>query len=253
MTEAAHTLGVLQARLSSSRLPGKVLMPLGGVPMICFMIERLRRSRMIDLLVLATSHEEADDPLAEQVAAMGVPVVRGPLDDVLGRFELALQSYPAQVVVRLTGDCPLIDPIVVDRVIQCVTKRGADYASNTAPPTYPDGLDCEAFRSDMLLRANKEARLQSEREHVTPWIRAFVGERAANVECAADLSSLRWTVDYADDLALVRSMVNYLGQGATEADTFDFLRSFDAIGKPEALHSRNEGYGLSLAKDAGLD
>lgn len=252
-TAPIGTLAILQARLSSSRLPGKVLMPLGGVPMIAFMIERLRRSRKIDRLVLATSDQPSDDLLAETAARLGLAVVRGPLDDVLGRFALALQSNPAAVVVRLTGDCPLIDPLVVDRVVACVTEGRADYASNTSPPTYPDGLDCEAFRADLLIRADREARLPSEREHVTPWIRGLVGEGAGNVACAADLSSLRWTVDYEDDLALVRSMVDYLGPAAHGADTFDFLRAFDNIGHSGATHSRNEGYELSLAKDAGKD
>lgn len=252
-TSATGTLAVLQARLSSSRLPGKVLMPVGGMPMICFMIERLRRSRRIDRLVLATSSDASDDALAEAVAAHGTAVVRGPLDDVLGRFVMALEAFPAEVVVRLTGDCPLIDPAVVDRVIECVTTGRAPYASNTTPPTYPDGLDCEAFPADLLRHAAAEARLLSEREHVTPWIRAAVADRSETVRCSVDLSSLRWTVDYADDLELVRAMVARLGPAALDADLFDLLRAFDAVEKPAAVHARNEGYDKSLANDATLD
>ncbi len=244
------TLAVLQARLSSSRLPGKVLRPLGGMAMISFMIERLRRSRSIDRLVLATSCEASDDQLAEQVSAMGIAVVRGPLNDVLGRFVLALEENPADVVVRLTGDCPLIDPGVVDKVIDCVTAHKAPYASNTAPPSYPDGLDCEAFHAELLKRAAHEAGLQSEREHVTPWIRAFVADQSENLRCGVDLSSLRWTVDYAEDLELVRAMVARVGASAVDADMYDFLRAYDSIDKPEGFHARNEGYNKSLANDA---
>lgn len=252
-TPGQTTLAVLQARLSSSRLPGKVLMPVGGMPMICFMIERLRRARSIDRLVLATSAEPSDDDLAEAVAACGIEVVRGPLDDVLARFALALERYPADIVVRLTGDCPLIDPALVDRVVECVASGRAAYASNCIPPTYPDGLDCEAFRADLLERAASEARLPSEREHVTPWIRTAAADQSEPVRCSADLSSLRWTVDYADDLELVRRMVDHLGADAPGADLFDLLRAYDAVEKPSAAHSRNEGYQKSLASDGNLN
>lgn len=250
---APRTVAVLQARVSSSRLPGKVLMPLGGVSLIGFMIERLRHSRKIDQLVLATSAEASDDPLADAVAAMGVAVVRGPLDDVLARFALALDQHPAQIVVRLTGDCPLIDPAVVDRVVDRVMSAGAQYASNSVPPTYPDGLDCEAFTAALLHQAAREARLASEREHVTPWIRASAGERASTVACSVDLSALRWTVDYEDDLELVRRMVAHLGDRARDADLFDMLRAYDAVEKPATGHTRNEGYDKSLANDGVIE
>ena len=250
-----RTLAVLQARLSSSRLPGKVLMPLGGIPMIGFMIERLRRSRSIDRLVLATSDEASDDPLAEAVATMGVAVVRGPLHDVLARFALAVQLNPADVIVRLTGDCPLIDPGVIDRVVECVTSGDADYASNCFPPVYPDGLDCEAFRFDLLNRASREARLLSEREHVTPYIRAtaLAAGRVGAVRCNIDLSALRWTVDYIDDFELVRRIVAQLGERALDADVFDVLRAYDRVAAYATHNTRNEGYQKSLTQDGELD
>lgn len=244
-----RTVAILQARLSSSRLPGKVLMPLAGVPMIGFMIERIRRATSIDELVLATSVEASDDSLAEAVAALDVRVVRGPLDDVLARFAQAAELTQPEIVVRLTGDCPLIDASLIDRVVEKVAKEGALYASNCVPASYPDGLDCEAFRVELLNEAVTQASLPSEREHVTPWIRNRAGGQVATIKSSVDLSSLRWTVDYADDLDLIRKMVGLLGDRATEADLFDMLRAFDQLGGHKANHSRNEGYTQSLEND----
>jgi len=251
-SQPIRTLAILQARLSSSRLPGKVLMPVHGMPLIGFMIERIRQSRTIDHLVVATSTEMSDDPLVEAVSAMGIAVVRGPLDDVLARFALAESLYPASVVVRLTGDCPLIEPRLIDRVVASVISGHADYASNCVPATYPDGLDCEAFRADILRRAASEALLPSEREHVTPWIRSAAGGRTNTIKCNVDLSKLRWTVDYEDDLQLIRQMVERLGERAMSADLYDILRAYDEIGGSSSSYARNEGYQKSLASDAPL-
>lgn len=251
MTVASRprTVAILQARMSSSRLPGKVLMPVGGLPLVVFMIERVRQSQSIDELVLATSVEASDDPLVDAVQKIGVRVVRGPLDDVLARFEKAADLAQADIVVRLTGDCPLIDPRLIDRVVAEIASGAALYASNCVPATYPDGLDCEAFSAGLLRRAARDARLQSEREHVTPWIREAASERSANIECAVDLSGIRWTVDYPEDLQNVRAMVDYLGPRAAQADLFDLLRAHDVLGGQQASHNRNEGYAKSLAAD----
>ncbi|MCB2076177.1 MAG: glycosyltransferase family protein [Novosphingobium sp.] len=244
-----RTVAILQARLSSSRLPGKVLMPLGGRPLIGFMIDRLKRASSLDALVLATSAESSDDALADAVAAMGVPVVRGPLDDVLARFMMAADATDAEVVVRLTGDCPLIDPQLVDRVVAKITSGECRYASNCVPATYPDGLDCEAFTVEMLRRCAAEATLPSQREHVTPWIRETLGDEIGSVTCSVDLSSLRWTIDYEDDLMHVRSLVQELDDAALTADLFDLLRAHDRIGLKSPEHARNEGYATSLEND----
>lgn len=244
-----RSVAILQARMSSSRLPGKVLMPLADRSLIAFMIERVRRATAIDELVLATSVETSDDPLVDAIERLGVRVVRGPLDDVLARFGMAAELAGADIVVRLTGDCPLIDPVLIDRVVAKIASGEALYASNCVPATYPDGLDCEAFGADLLNRAVREATLASEREHVTPWIRQFAGDRSASIECAIDLSGLRWTVDYPEDLQTVRAMVDYLGHQALSADLFDLLRAYDALGGATTGHDRNEGYAKSLAAD----
>ena len=202
-------LAILQARMSSSRLPGKVLSPLFGEPMIFRQIERLARARRIDRLVVATSTDGSDDALAEACAARGVAVFRGSLDDVLDRFAGALDLFPeAKTVIRVTADCPLADWTVVDEVIAHLEATGADYASNTpAERTYPHGLDVEVMRREALLDAWRDGRDPYEREHVTPYIyRRPETYRLQFVSRTPSLAHLRWTVDYPADLEFVRDV-----------------------------------------------
>jgi spore coat polysaccharide biosynthesis protein SpsF len=142
-------LAVLQARMSSTRLPGKVMAEVAGAPMILRQIERLSRARRLDRIVVATSTDRSDDSLAAWLTLHGVPVHRGSLDDVLARYEGALEAFgPAEVLVRLTGDCPLTDPEVIDATIDLLIDKGLDYAANTpARRTYPKGLDVEVMRA----------------------------------------------------------------------------------------------------------
>lgn len=239
-----RTVAFIQARMSSSRLPGKVLADLGGQPLISYMISRVRRARRIDAMALVTSTDASDDLLAAAVAAMGVAVHRGSLDDVLGRFGGAAQALGGDVIVRLTGDCPLIDPGVIDAVLALREAAGADYASNVDPPTFPDGLDVECFTRAALDRALAQAKEPAEREHVTLWMRsAAAGLVRANHEGIVDASHLRLTVDYPDDLAVVRRLVECERAAARPFDLFDLLRALDA---DRALadanrHARNEG------------
>jgi len=212
-------LAILQARTSSSRLPGKVLLPLVGAPMILRQIERVRRSRRIDKLVVATSDDASDDALARTLAGAGVAVHRGPLDDVMTRFLGALTAFgPAEHVVRLTGDCPLADPAVIDATIDAVMAAGADYGSNTPPDapfpdgrTFPRGLDVECMTASALLAAAERATSVEEREHVT-WAlhRRPDLYRQAFLSQAADEGEVRWTVDYADDHAFVTGVYEAL-------------------------------------------
>jgi spore coat polysaccharide biosynthesis protein SpsF len=255
--DTPRTVAIVQARMSSTRLPGKVLLPLAGMPAIVFMLERVRRARSVHAVVLATSIDASDDALAETVAAAGYPVHRGPLHDVLARFAGAASAHQADTVVRLTGDCPLIDPSLIDRVVALLHADRLDYANNTETPSYPDGLDVEAMRADTLRMAAAQARLASEREHVTPWIRAHRGLRKGLQRCAIDLSALRWTVDHADDYAVVRALVDALprvvpGMAALDADLFDCLRVLDRhpMLRDANVHGRNEGYARSLAAEA---
>lgn len=252
----SKTLAIVQARMSSTRLPGKVLKELGGRPLIGFMLERVKRAAEVHEIVLATSTDASDDELAATVRELGFGVFRGSLDDVLARFAGAAEGRGADVLVRLTGDCPLIDPALIDRAVKHLRHQGLDYVTNGEPAMYPDGLDVEAFTQAALQRAFVEARLPSEREHVTPYLRVpAAGFRRGSLAGAVDLSALRWTVDHADDLAVVRALVDALGaEAALKADLFDFLRVLDA--NPALLtvnpHQRNEGYQKSLQQDAAL-
>ena len=206
-------LAILQARMTSSRLPGKVMAPVLGQPMIARQIERLRRARLIDDLVVATSVDGSDDPLADFLEAQGVGVFRGPLDDVLGRFCGALEAHPqARTVIRLTADCPLADWGVIDQVIARHRDEGADYAANTpAVRTFPHGLDTEVVKASVLLEAGREAADPYEREHVTPFVyRRPERYRMAWVSREPPLAHLRWTVDVPGDLVFVRGVYERL-------------------------------------------
>ena len=205
-------LAVLQARMSSTRLPGKVMADLVGAPMILRQIERLRRSRRLDRIVVATSIDPSDDGFSAMLALYDIPVHRGPLDDVLARFEGALKAHPAEILVRLTADCPLADPQVIDATIDLLTTRGLDYAANTpAHRTYPKGLDVEVMRSEALFRAARDATDPYEREHVTPYLYRHPEMFAQDfISQAADEGELRWTVDRPDDLEFVRAVYGAL-------------------------------------------
>jgi spore coat polysaccharide biosynthesis protein SpsF len=220
-------LAILQARMSSSRLPGKVLLPLAGAPMIVRQIERVRRARRIDRLVVATSDDASDDKLTLTLFREGIAVHRGPLDDVLARFVGALAAFgPAEHVVRLTGDCPLADPAVIDATIERVVGEDADYGSNTPPRrTFPKGLDVECMKAAALTAAAARAASPEEREHVT-WAlhRAPHLYRQAFLSQAAEEGEVRWTVDLPDDYAFVAAVYDALWP-ANPAFTSDDVRA----------------------------
>ena len=197
--------------MTSTRFPGKVMQPLLGIPMIGRQIERLQRAQGIDSLVVATSTDPSDDMLAEYVSSLGVPVVRGPLDDVLARFVMAVDVHLPTTVVRLTADCPLTSPVVIDEVIATFHEQGVDYCSNTLTPTYPDGLDVEVTTPQALIEVADMSVDPAEHEHVTLGIyRRPDRYRVLNVAGSIDLSSLRWTVDTPEDFAFVEKVYEAL-------------------------------------------
>ncbi|MBI1351768.1 MAG: spore coat protein [Actinomycetales bacterium] len=245
-----RTIGVLQARMTSSRLPGKVLQPILGAPMVLRQIERVRRATTLDGLVLATSIDPTDDELADVVTALGVPVVRGSLDDVLARFVQAIDTHGIDVVVRLTADCPLASPVVVDRVVSAFDPERVDYVSNTLQPTYPDGLDVEVVKADVLRWVAAHSDDPHEREHVTLGVyRRPDRFRVLNVSGEQDLSDLRWTVDTPDDLAFVRQVYERLYPGDPAFDVDDIL---DLLAQEPALNRTTEHAARNAALD-GLD
>jgi spore coat polysaccharide biosynthesis protein SpsF len=224
-------LAILQARTSSTRLPGKVLMPLAGAPMILRQIERVARAGRIDRLVVATSADASDDELAAVVAGAGVAVHRGPLDDVLTRFIGALDRHgPVDHVVRLTGDCPLTDPVVIDATIEHVIAAGADYGSNTPPHrTFPKGLDVEVMTPAALRAAAARAASPEEREHVTWGLHRHPElYRQVWFSQSVDEGEVRWTVDLPDDYAFMDEVYEALyaaNPAFTSDDVRDFVRS----------------------------
>ena len=246
-------LGILQARMSSSRLPGKVLKPILGEPMIVRQIERLRRSRRIDRLVLATSVESQDDALAAAVGAAGLAVHRGSLNDVLDRFIAAASPYKPDWIVRLTGDCPLADPELIDHVIDATLAAAADYGSNTLEPTYPDGLDVEVVRCAALEEVWRAGGSAAEREHVTLGIHRHPERfRLVDVKAERDLSRLRWTVDEARDFTLVEQIYAALYPANPSFGTSDILALLDRRPELATLNTgieRNEGLVRSLAAE----
>lgn len=250
-----RALAVLQARTSSSRLPGKVLADLAGAPMLLRQIERIRRARLLDHLIVATSSDPTDDALEATVSAAGTSVFRGSLEDVLGRFAAAAATVEARHVVRLTGDCPLTDPDVIDAVIAHHLVTGADITTNSVEATFPDGLDVEVMRGEALRRAAAEASAAFEREHVTQFLyRRPAQFRIVHYKQPASLSHLRWTVDEPADMALVRAIYAELYEVNPAFDMHDVLRLLAQ--RPDLISSnsrfeRNEGLARSLARELG--
>ena len=247
-------LAILQARTSSTRFPRKVLEPLLGEPMILRQIERIRRSRRIDALVVATSDDASDDALAAVCAAADVRVYRGSLNDVLSRFmgAAALVGDP-DWIVRLTGDCPLIDPEIVDVVIEAALRKTPDYASNAVEATYPDGLDVEVVRFDALKTIAAEPLSDAEREHVTLAIHRNPGRfKLLHVKNDRDFSHLRWTVDEPRDFELVSAVYEALYPANPAFSFAEILALIERRPELALLNkdiTRNEGLAKSLAAE----
>jgi spore coat polysaccharide biosynthesis protein SpsF len=253
--DVMRIVAVLQARITSSRFPGKVLKPILGKPMLQQQIERIQRSERIDRLIVATSREASDNPIASLCETMGVSSYRGSLDDVLDRVFQAVSPCAPDHVVRLTGDCPLADAAIIDDVIAMHLAGDYDYTSNCNPPTFPDGLDVEVVRFSALQEAWNSARLLSEREHVTPFIRNH-SERfkiGNQVNPRGDFSAFRWTVDMPADFEMVAKIYAELYPKRSDFDTEDVLQliaSRPELAKLNSHFLRNEGFLKSLSKDA---
>jgi spore coat polysaccharide biosynthesis protein SpsF (cytidylyltransferase family)/aryl-alcohol dehydrogenase-like predicted oxidoreductase len=226
-------LAIVQARMSSRRLPGKVLMDVGGEPMLALLLRRLARAQRIGRVIVATSDRPNDDPVETVALGCGVEVHRGALDDVLGRVVGAAAGHDGPIV-RITADCPLIDPSVVDAACDLFdASPGCDYASNNDPYTYPDGLDVEVISARTLRALAAEVDDPELREHVTLALRrAPERYKTAHLRCESDLGELRWTVDSAEDLTFVRAVVERLGGRRYEASVAEVLA---AVRQPPPL------------------
>lgn len=203
------TVAIVQARMGSTRFPDKVMRPIAGVPMIELLLRRLAAARRIDRIMVATSDDPRNQPLADHVRGLGHDVFAGCEHDVLDRYYQAALVLRPDVIVRITGDCPLVDPALVDDIIEQRVTSGTDYQANIIPPTYPDGLDVEVFTFGALARAAQEATSPRDREHVTLYIRESGLFRTGNVAHAEDLSRERWTVDEAADFTVVGNVFGH--------------------------------------------
>lgn len=227
-------LAVIQARMSSTRLPGKVLKAVLGEPMVVRQLERISRSKLIDKIVVATSTEPSDDPLAEVVEAAGYQVFRGSLDDVLSRFLTLRNELNPTHIVRLTADCPLTDPEVIDGIIQQHVDSKVDYTSNVIDRTFPRGLDAEVFTIEALDRLSELELTEDEHEHVTLGFYKRPGEfTLTNYAGSVDNSHLRWTVDNPEDYDFALWVYRELYPTKPDFDSADILELLER--QPERI------------------
>lgn len=224
MSQNGLVIAIVQARMGSTRLPGKVLSDLAGAPMLQRQLERVQRATTLDQIVVATSGDSSDDPIAELCAKLGVPVFRGDLNDVLSRFAGAITEFDPEIVVRITADCPLLSPSVIDSVVSAFKEEDVDYLSNTLQPTFPDGVDVEVVRADVLLDLSATSTDLAEREHVTLGVYRQPEKYAvANFAGDVDLSDLRWTVDNPGDFEFVQWVYQQLMPDNPQFDIDDVL------------------------------
>lgn len=202
------TAVIVQARTGSSRLPGKVLKPLGGRPVIEHVLSRAQLAKQVDKVCLATTEMVSDDPVAAVAKDLGYAVFRGSVDDVLSRYAATAAMAGAKLIVRITGDCPLIDPAVIDRLIELRADKNADYASNGLTGIdWPHGLDCEIFTREMLDAAVASTENTYDREHVTPWIRTRGAKSKVHLPGpGAPASEERWVLDYPEDYSFLTKL-----------------------------------------------
>ncbi|MDD5751484.1 MAG: glycosyltransferase family protein [Candidatus Peribacteraceae bacterium] len=245
------TAAIIQGRMTSSRLPGKVLADVAGMPLLGHVIRRTLAADIFDTVLVATSTDPADDPIERFCRGQGIGCFRGSLENVLERYYQAALSVDAERITRLTADCPLLDPAVIRTVVQAFDPARYDYVSNALQRTYPDGLDTEVFSMAALTKARNEATLPSEQEHVTPYIHKHPHLfRIGHVTQEKNLSALRWTVDEPRDLAFVRTVFEKLGSGIFgQKEVLALLETDPSLQKMNEGIACNEGYRKSLRED----
>lgn len=257
MIKMNETLIILQARMSSSRLPQKVLMPILNKPMLAHQIARLQSVKTPHKLIIATSLEDSDNNIEVLCQQLGVNCFRGELNDVLARYYQAAVQFKSKNtitnVVRITGDCPLIDSDIIDDVIKQFVSSNCDYCSNCVPATLPDGLDVEVFSFSALEQAYLLAKIPSEREHVTPFIRNNPQLFSlSNYTHHPDLSHFRWTVDEPNDFKLVTKIYENLYANKPNfklADIINLMKEKPELTRINNHINRNEGLLKSELED----
>jgi spore coat polysaccharide biosynthesis protein SpsF (cytidylyltransferase family) len=247
---------LIQARLGSTRLPNKVMMELSGKTVIEQVVGRVAACGAIDEVVVVTTVNPGDLPLIALCAGKGVRVFCGSEEDVLDRYYQAARVLAVDHVVRITADCPLLDPAVIKTVVRAHARGGCDYTSNVMPPTYPDGEDVEVFSFGALEKAWKETRLASEREHVTQYFLKNPGVfTLCNCANSENLSALRWTLDTPEDLEFIRQVYQRLSGGGGGIfgmrEVCELLHVYPGLASINEGHLRNEGLAKSLRDESG--
>jgi spore coat polysaccharide biosynthesis protein SpsF len=243
-------VAIIQARMGSSRLPGKVMKEIAGKPMLAHVYDRIHYSRLVNRIVVATTDQPMDDPIAEFCEENGFPYFRGDQFDVLGRYYQTAAQFQAQVIVRVTGDCPLIDPQMIDDVILAFAEQKVDFAANRLPPpwkrSYPIGLDIEVCSFSALERAWQEAKLPFEREHVMPYLYDQPGRfLTLLLQHEPDYGAQRWTVDTQQDFDMVEKIIEHF----YPENDFSWLDVLDFICKNPSIEQMNKDVGAKFVRE----
>lgn len=249
-------IAIIQARLGSTRLPGKVLLDLEGRTVLEHVFRRVKSSKLVTDVIVATTINKEDLNIVKLCGNLGINVYCGSEDDVLDRYYQTARLFGADHIVRITSDCPLIDPVLIDEVITLHVREKADYTSNTIKETYPDGEDIEVFTFKALKEAWKKANLSSEREHVTPFMRKNPAFKLVNHEYNKDLSHKRWTLDNPEDYEFIKSIYKNIynkNPGFSMMEILEFIDKNPDIEKINQHINRNEGYLKSLKEDKTLN
>lgn len=248
-----NILIISQARYASTRLPGKVLLTIRNKPLLWYLLKRLELVKTPNQIIIATSTSDSNKPLLDYLREQKINYYAGDENDVLDRFYRTAKHYSGEIIVRITADCPLIDSTLIDRGLDIFLNNNFDYLSNVHPPTFPDGYDIEIFTFKALETSWKNAKLNSEREHVTPFIynnpNIF---RIENFQNDKDLSNIRLTVDTKKDFILISKIIENFHDRWTKFDLKDvitFINQNPHLLKINAQYERNEGYFKSLKED----
>ena len=248
-----NIVAIIQARFNSSRLNGKVLADIDGKPLVERVVRRVKQVDEIDKIVVATSISASDNPLEEWCKSKKINFFRGSESNVLERFYECAKAFDANIIVRITSDDPFKDPVIISQAVNLLIKNNYDYVSNTLNPTYPEGIDVEVFRFEALEVAFNNAILSSEFEHVTPYIwKDSIKFSLFNFEYTDNLSYLRWTIDYPEDLEFTRAVYIKMRNKAgifLMKDILNLLKKYPELTKIQRNIIRNEGYLASIKED----
>lgn len=252
-----RVFAIVQARCGSTRLPGKVLFKVIGKTILEYVLERVGRAKNVEGIIVATTAKKEDERIVNLAESLNIRTYCGSDEDVLDRYYQAAKLFGIKHIIRITADCPLIDPQIIDSVIGLYFESKADYCSNTLDETFPDGEDSEVFSFDALCRAWKNAKLVSEREHVTPYIKNNPAKfKLVNLRNNIDLSAKRWTLDTEGDFRFIKTVLEKLYPSKPDfssKDVLEFLKNNPHLERINKGIVRNQGYLKSLNEDREIN